>query len=245
MTGWVIAEPVRVAEVAISAPALAHQWARQEKAPGGSAVIAFREVAGRQRGGVEWLEPDAVAVSVVARPADLAPSASDVGWLAAGLATADALTTFQRSACPEPSLWWPDGIETVDGSTVADCDFTVSVLAESLLGPGRVDYVILTARIASPQFAGSGGKHRVAGALVETLRHWADLLDHPDDVKTGYQSRCATIGEVVTVSLSLHGSTRGTAVAITDNAALILRSPTGLDEVITVADARSVEKLAL
>ncbi len=225
--------PRRDADVAVSAPALAHQWARQEGAPHGSAVVAHREVAGRLRGGIEWIEPVALAVSVVARPAELPPSMSDVTWLAAGLAAAD-LEWDQR-----PGPWWPDCVQPpTDGSSDGP---KVAVTAESVLEPGRVGYALLTVRLAGTALDDPSERKRLSEAAVTTLRSWADLLDRPHEIVAAYRPECATLGQVVRVTLSPHGSTRGTAVDITDEAALLLRSPTGLEESVPVTSCRTVQ----
>ena len=239
--------PVRVAEVAVSAPALAHQWARQGSAPHGAAMAAHREIAGRGRGGVAWAEPSAVAVSIVVRPDWLASFEAEVGWLAAGLAAADAIEELgvggRGRARVEPRLWWPDQICWPADGERSDAMVTVSLLAESILEPGRVAYAVLTVRFSSSRLGDRSEREQAAEVLVAALRRWGDRLDRPGEVASAYRSRCSTIGRVVAVGLSPHGSTRGTVADITGEGALVLRSSTGLTETFPVAATRTVEPL--
>ena len=102
-------------------------------------MVADTEIAARRRGGIEWRTPDAVAVSVLARPEMLDPSAVDVGWAAAGLAAARAL-----DACRDGrrSCLWPDLI-----ACEPDDDLEVAVNSVCTLGPGRVELAALTVRV--------------------------------------------------------------------------------------------------
>ncbi len=229
----------RLAEVALSAPALAHQWARQESAPHGAAVVAHREIAARGRGGLEWTHGDAVAVSVVARPASLAPSAVDICWLATGLSAAD--TVGEMIEGRRPQVGWPDQVQVPDG--VPGGVDAVSVLAESILGPGQVAYAVLTVRLAAPFLADDGRRESVADAAVSSLQLWADRLDEPWAIAASYQDRCPTIGRAVAVERVTGGSLRGTAAAVTDQGALVVRSPTDLDQLVTVAETRTLTVL--
>ena len=225
--------PTRTAAVALSVEALLHQWARQSAAPAGAAVVADTEIAARRRGGIEWRTRDAVAVSVLARPEALEPSAVDVGWAAASLAAARAL-----DACGDGQRWcvWPDLI-----ACEPDDDLAVAVSFACTLGPGRIDLAALTVRVG-PVVAPEE-RIRVADALLLHLRDLATGLDDPASVLDAYRDRCSTLGQAVEVQMLPHGAMRGLAEDIDDAGRLVLVSPTGLRERIAVASLNHVTLL--
>ena len=219
--------------MALSVEALLHQWARQSAAPAGAAVVADAEIAARRRGGIEWRTPDAVAVSVLARPEALDPSAVDVGWAASSLAAARAL-----DACTggERSCLWPDSI------CGPDDDPEVAVSAACTLGPGRVELAVLTLRVAP--VASPGERTLLTDALLEHLREAALSLDDTCGVLDAYRERCSTLGRAVELRLLPHGSMRGLAEDVDGTGRLVLASPTGLRERIAVASLNEVRLLA-
>ncbi len=225
--------PTRTAAVALSVDALLHQWARQSAAPAGAAVVADTEIAARCRGGIEWRTRDAVAVSVLARPEVLEPSAVDVGWAAASLAAARAL-----DACCGGRRWclWPDLI-----ACEPDDDLAVAVSFACTLGPGRVDLAALTVRVG-PVFAPEE-RIRITDALLLHLRSLATGLDDPASVLDAYRDRCATLGQAIEVQMLPHGAMRGLAEDIDDSGRLVLASPTGLRERIAVSSLNNVTLL--
>lgn len=128
---------IRRVPVAVSVDALMHQWARQESAPAGSALVAEAEISARLRGGALWRTSEALAAAVLARPAELDPSGADLAWLAASLGAARALDI---AAGGEHRCEWPDAV-------LAGLGVEVAVSAVCTLGPGRVDYAILIVRL--------------------------------------------------------------------------------------------------
>ena len=225
--------PTRTAAVALSVEALLHQWARQSAAPAGAAVVADTEIAARSRGGIEWRTPDAVAVSVLARPEALDPSAVDVGWAAASLAASRAL-----DACRDGHrcCLWPDLIECEP-----DDDLDVAVSSACALGPGRVEFAALTVRVGP--VVPPEERSRITGELLEHLRDLASGLDDPASVLDAYRDRCSTLGQAVELRLLPHGSVRGLATDVDDAGRLVLASPTGLREPIAVASINEVRLL--
>ena len=153
--------------MAVSVDALMHQWARQESAPAGSALVAEAEISARLRGGALWRTSEALAAAVLARPAELDPSGVDLAWLAASLGAARALDI---AAGGEHRCEWPDAVLAGSGAEVA-------VSAVSVLGPGRVDYAILIARLGpAGAFASSVDEAGLAEGLAdsnEPRRHGA------------------------------------------------------------------------
>lgn len=221
---------IRRARVAVSVDALVQQWARQEDAPAGAAVIASSEIAGRLRGGVEWRQAGAVAVGVLARPSALDPSEVELGWLVAGLGAAAALDQSDggRHVCE-----WPDRVERA----AAGGGGGAVVSSVGQLGPGRVDHIVLIARVAGPV------DDAVGDALVAGLRVAAGLLDEPAALVEQYRHRCSTLGRRVSMTLLPWGSTRGVARDVTRTGALLLESPTGLVDPIRVAALGRLEHL--
>ena len=225
--------PTRTAAVALSVDALLHQWARQSAAPAGAAVLADTEIAARSRGGIEWRTRDAVAVSVLARPEALEPSAVDVGWAATSLAAARALDACRGG---QRRCLWPDLI-----ARELDDDPAVAISFACTLGPGRVDLAALTVRVGPV----TAPEERIwaTDALLLHLRDLAAGLDDPASVLDAYRGRCATLGQAVEVQMLPHGAMRGLAEDIDDSGRLVLASPTGLRERIAVASLNSVTLL--
>lgn len=225
--------PTRAAAVALSAEALLHQWARQSEAPEAAAVVVDVEIAARTRGGVEWRTPDAVAVSVLSRPARLDPSCADVGWLAAGLAAVQALDACRGG---RRSCMWPD-------LTVGPEDEpAVAISSACALGPGRVEFATLTVRTGPA--TSPIERTRLTDSLLEHLREAATSLHDPPPLLDAYRARCSTLGRAVELSRLPHGTMRGLAEDIDHAGRLVLASPTGLREPISVSSLNSLTLLA-
>ena len=246
---------IRRVPVAVSVDALMHQWARQESAPAGSALVAEAEISARLRGGALWRTSEALAAAVLARPAELEPSGMDLAWLAASLGAARALDI---AAGGEHRCEWPDAVLAGSGAEVA-------VSAVCTLGPGRVDYAILIARLGpasafgppvdeaglaeGPADSDGACRHGAFGppvdeaVLIGELRAAARLLDEPDELVDAYRGRCATVGCTAAVALLPHGAVRGTVRGIGADGRLEVESPTGLVERVAVSSFSSVRRL--
>ncbi len=219
---------VRHVPVALSADALMLQWARREQAPAGSAIAVDNEIAARTRGGSHWVRPDSLTVAVLARPRTLEPDVADVAWLAGGVGAAAALDdlTAERYVCH-----WPDRVECAV-EVGAQEHPSVVVTSSTLLGPGRIEHIVVIARIA-------GASHVPSASLISTtiehLRNAVGLLDEPDHIVNLYRARCATLGERLTVGLLPHGIVRGRAIDLGSDGSLVIESATGMRERIAVA----------
>lgn len=250
-----MSELVRHASVAISAPALAHQWARQEQAPSGAAVTVDTEIAGRLRGGAEWVSDDAVAVTVIARPDDLSPSATDLAWLATGLAGREAAAALSRvlsggaepsgisgpsGGVPEPVCRWPDAVVGPDLPRMV-------AAVDASLGPGRVEYVVATVRLAPVSTMTTANvdldRHAVGLTVIESLRRWLETLNRPEQLLAEYRRHCATLSELVAVTLLPRGTLKGRAAGISDSGGLVVESSTGLRQVVAVGEVGEVSRL--
>ncbi len=232
--------PTRRVEVAIAADVSLQQWARQTNAPEGAAVVAHHEIAARRRRGLEWRVEDAVAVSVLARPSMLDPASSDVVWAAASQAAARA--TEDQFGC-KCSCLWPDQVlcDDAEASTSSDASgFEVSVTTTCALGPGRIDFALLTVR-AGP-VRDTNARALYVDHLIQRLRQSAADLVEPESVIGDYQSRCVTLSKPVELRLLPHGTMRGIATSI-DRGRLVVTSPTGLQEKINVANINTVTLL--
>lgn len=250
--GWTVSE-IRRVSVAVSAEALMHQWARQESASAGSALVVDTEISARLRGGVIWRNPDPMATAVLARPAGLDPSGTDMAWLAASLGAARALDDGgRRRKLDADGAHGPDTARALDaaGGREHRCEWPDMVLAPGggevvvnavcALGPGRVDYAILTARLGP---AAAFDPPVDADGLVGELRAAARLLDEPDELVAAYRRRCSTVGCTAAVALLPHGAARGTVRGIGTDGRLEIESPTGMVERIAVSSFSSLRKL--
>ena len=220
----------RHAGFAVSVDALLQQWARREDAPSGSAYVVSTEISGRLRGGVEWRHENSISVGVLARPRALEPSEIELGWLAASLGAASALSqvTGVRYECG-----WPDRIDPSTGAGTGPSAFEVAVSSVGHLGPGRIDHIVMIVRIAAP--AQTGPLTEIAPHVVEQVRIAGRLLDEPGQLLDRYRETCSTLGRRVSLTLLPHGSVRGRARDVDHAGSLMLESPTGLVESVAVA----------
>lgn len=221
---------VRRVPVGISAEALIQQWARQDQAPHGAAMVVEAEIAARARGGIDWRHDHAVSVGLLARPRNLDVGAAEAGWLAAGLAAARALDTVVGG---HHSVAWPDA--------VAVADTEVAVTANAALSAGRVDFVTLVVRTAP--WPTKTERAALENALIAELRTAVPLLDRPADLAEMYCSRYALLNQPAQIDLLPHGTTRGVPTGISETGALIMTSPTGLEERLAVTAVRRVRPL--
>lgn len=245
---------IRRVAVAVSAEALMHQWARQESASAGSALVVGTEISARLRGGVIWRNPEPLTAAVLARPAGLDPSGADLAWLAASLGAARALdaASGRGHELDAGGAYGPDTARALDaaGGHEHRCEWPDTVLipgsaevvvnAVCALGPGRVDYAILTVRLGP---IAAFDPPVDADELVGELRAAARLLDEPDELVAAYRRRCATVGCTAAVALLPHGAARGTVRGIGADGRFEIESPTGMVERIAVSSFSSLHKL--
>ena len=167
---------------------------------------------------------------------------ADLAWPAAGLAAAGALSevTGDRYVCD-----WPDGVRSAaDGGVRTEAapePVTAATTASTHLGPGRVDYAVLTVRAAPVGMLGP--RDELIESLVRHARECIRLLDEPSELLGRYRGCCATLGRRVAVSLAPTGSIRGTAIDIAPCGGLVVRSATGLTETVAVPTLRTVTLL--
>ncbi|MDX1659602.1 MAG: hypothetical protein R3343_12335 [Nitriliruptorales bacterium] len=202
--------PVRVYPAVVSTEADAQSWARSG-APAGAVVVASYQAAPRGRAGLEW-EVDAerdLVFSMVVRP-ELADQRE--GWLYVA-----ALTGIAETLGAAAVLEWPDEI-VIDGDRAAMIGWHVE------LGPGRVDWAVLTVwrrGVDDPP-----DELRGLVAAVES-----SLATPPEEVLTSARRRCATLGRRVRALLIPMGPSgprvEGEALDLLDDGALLLATPAG------------------
>ncbi len=196
-------------------------------------MVADTEIAARCRGGIEWRSPDAIAVSVLARPSALAVASAEVSWLGASLAAVRAL---DEGLGGQRSCLWPDSVLDAE-----DDEIDVAATASCTLGPGRVEYAVLTIRVGPIDRRDK--RAALTDALLQHLRVCAFDLDEPSVVVDSYKARCATLGRLVELRLLPHGTSRGLAEDVHETGRLVVCSPTGLREEFAVATVGSVTLL--
>lgn len=220
--------------LALSADALMLQWARQELAPAGSAIIVDNEIAARTRGGSHWTRPDSLTIAVLARPRTLEPDVADLAWLAGGVGAASAFDdlTADRYVCV-----WPDRVESPSGDRQRP---EIVITASSLLGPGRIEHIVVVARITG---ASQVQDASLIPVTIEHLRRATDLLDEPERVLSLYRDRCGALGALVSVALLPTGTIQGRACDVGNDGSLVVESITGMRERIAVAAVGHVTQL--
>ena len=163
-----------------------------------------------------------MAAAVVLRPPDLRADAFDLLWLVALSSAADVLGL--RTAWPDRLVGEGDGMDPVGGIGVA-------------MLTGRVGYVTLRARLArpNPELA-----LRFADAVTGGVSLLADPADRAE-LERRHAARSVVIGRRVIARLAPRGEARGEAVGVDERGALLLCSPTGMVERVTVDSVRRVD----
>ncbi len=230
--------PFRHFQVAISAGTQALAWARQEDAPAGAVVVADLEVSPLGFRGRKWHAPpeDTLSCAMVLRPAVPAEE-GDVAWLAgavAGLQGAEAVSGRSLAA------WWPDTVvDTESGEEV------VGVKAEIQLGPGTVRSAVVSLRFDLRRLGlGADGRDDLLEAAVTSLDETSRSLAGEGGaagVAATYEQRCAFLGRRVKIKIMPKGEARGTVGGVDSTARLVLRSPNGPVERVTIDMVRELQ----
>jgi BirA family biotin operon repressor/biotin-[acetyl-CoA-carboxylase] ligase len=199
----------------------------------GLVVVADEQTAGRGRLGRTWDAPpgSSLLVSVLLRRArDPGPVV-----MAAGVALVDAV---REVAGVDAALKWPNDL-VVDDRKLA------GLLAERegdalVVGAGcNVNWESFPDALATTATACNleAGHAIDRDALLESfLDHFADSLALGDALVGAYRSRLATLGRTVRVQHVRGDDLVGTAVAVTEDGALIVRDDVGTDHTVVAAD---------
>ncbi len=224
--------------LALSADALMLQWARQEQAPAGSAIIVDNEIAARTRGGSHWTRPDSLTIAVLARPRTLEPDVAELAWLAGGIGAASA---FDDLSADRYVCVWPDRVES-SFATGGRQRPEIVITASSLLGPGRIEHVVVIARITG---ASQVPDASLIPVTIEHLRRATELLDEPERVVSLYRDRCVALGARVSIALLPTGTIQGRACDVGNDGSLVIESITGMRERVAVAAFRHMTQFPL
>jgi BirA family biotin operon repressor/biotin-[acetyl-CoA-carboxylase] ligase len=222
-------------------------------APEGTVLAAEEQLAGRGRLGRQWVSParSSIMVSVLLRPARVAPSRR--GWLPllAGVAAATAVRAATNVAA---SLKWPNDLlagerklagilaEQSGDAIVVGLGLNVSTTAAELpdTGPGAP-------LATSLQLEGAPATDRTAlltALLAEFGRRylsWTGTQPPGDPEASGlrdaYLELCTTIGQDVRVERPAGETTTGRATGVDPAGRLIVAGPDGT-EAVSAGDVR-------
>jgi BirA family biotin operon repressor/biotin-[acetyl-CoA-carboxylase] ligase len=231
-------QPFRHFKVAISAGTQALAWTRQEDAPAGATVLADVEVSPLGFRGRIWHAPAeaTLACAMVLRP-KLPAEEGDLAWLVAalgGLNGAEAVSGRSLAAC------WPDTVVDVESE-----EPVVGLKAEVQLGPGTVRSAVVSLRFDLRRLGlDDDRRDDLLEAVVNSLVAASDILAGEDGAvklaKTFEQS-CAQFNRRVKIQLLPKGEVRGVVGGVDHTARLVLRSPSDVDEHVTIDMVRELQ----
>lgn len=211
-------------------------------APEGTVVTADYQTAGRGRLGRRWLAPPGTSLlcSVLFRPAPgaeiLAP-VTDLTMLSA-LAAADAV---EATADLPVSLKWPNDLVVVGGESWRKLG---GLLAETGLSGDRLEFVIVGVGInvnvppeVLPDLAPDAtsilaetdrmtDREVLLGRFLEGVKARYERWQAGERPWAEWAARLATLGQSVRV-VTAEGERHGTAEAVDEDGALLLRTPDG------------------
>lgn len=201
--------PVRVWAAVVSLEAAAQEWARAG-GPDGGVVVTGYQAAPRGRAGRPWsVDHDAdLVLALLVRP-DL--TAEREGWLYT-------IGAVALSDTVGGAITWPADVVAADGSDAA----ALSVHAE--LGPGRVDWAVLTMLVRAPAQRAEAAR-KLLHAFDSRRR------SEPDRVLAVHRQRCSTLGRRVAARMIPLGPAgpviTGMAVDVALDGALVVETDRG------------------
>ncbi|MBA2574225.1 MAG: biotin--[acetyl-CoA-carboxylase] ligase [Actinomycetota bacterium] len=231
---------VQVVDQAPSTNALLAQRAREAagSAVEGLVVLAEHQTAGRGRLGRVWTAParSGLAMSVLVRPYDVAPSRWSWIPLLAGLAVAAAV---RREAQVEAALKWPNDVmvgerklagllvERIESTSQAPAavigvGLNVSLRANELPVPTATSLALEEAATTDRSLLARAILRNLEGLLTDWMRHGGDA--EPGGLHAAYLQACMTIGRQVRVELPNADQVEGTAVGIDSAGHLLVRN---------------------
>jgi len=221
--------------VGVSVEALASAWARRENVADGSVVIVDTEIAGRIRLGQPWLVDTANSVSVgmILRP-DIQLVQMNLLWLVGSLAAHRAATACSES---DLTIHWPDMVQVIGTNEPA-----VRVNVVTQLGPGRIEHAVVSLRFS---LNGLGLASEARAPLVESavlaLDSSSSLLaeDHEQLIDAATE-HTLLIGKQSKAVLLPRGEARGKAIAFDSEGLLVLKTATGMLELVAVDGLRQI-----
>lgn len=212
----------------------------QKGTPGGLVLLALEQTAGRGRRGAAWFAPtgESLAFSILVKPDE--PKAL---WprlaLASGLAVAEAVESFGLAA----GIKWPNDVwirgRKVAGILVeAGNDFAVvgiGINVSSAAFPSEIAEIATSLGIESDL---APRRHEVLQAIIGrfAIRHRQIGRDF-DELLAAVRERCVLTGHPVSLTTS-SGPRQGTVEGIAPDGALVLRTATGLENLIQADEVR-------
>jgi BirA family transcriptional regulator, biotin operon repressor / biotin---[acetyl-CoA-carboxylase] ligase len=200
-------------------------------APEGLVVATDFQTAGRGRLDRRWeAQPgDGLLVSVLLRPAGLAPERRSLVASAVALAARDAC---EEVAGVSPAIKWPNDL-LVGPAKLAGI-LAVESAGAIVVGMG------LNVHGGPP---GAAWLDELAGRRIDRARLlevWLRSLDLVaadwDEVAARYRRECATVGRAVSVELSAGDTVTGVASGVDDLGRLMLRAGDGSEKALAVGD---------
>jgi BirA family biotin operon repressor/biotin-[acetyl-CoA-carboxylase] ligase len=209
----------------------------------GEAVVAEMQRAGRGRRGRSWSSPAGknLYLSVVLRP-ELPPTRAPELTLVGALAACDAL----RDAGVDAGIKWPNDV-LVGGRKIA------GILTELSAEPDHVHWIVLGVGVNlnarredfPPELRDEATSVLIergqpvpralfAAALLATLEKWLDVHREEgfDAIRDAWKGRSVTLGRAVRVRMG-DRDVDGTAEELDASGALLVRTATGLERVMT------------
>jgi BirA family transcriptional regulator, biotin operon repressor / biotin---[acetyl-CoA-carboxylase] ligase len=216
-------------------------------APEGLLVIAEEQTAGRGRTGRTWITPlgQAIAISLILRPANLPADQATQLMMLAGLAVCQAV---EQVTALQPELKWPNDV-LLSGKKVA------GLLLETALRGDQLDYAVLglglNVNFAPPpeevDFPATSlqaeartklDRQPLLRAILEQLEALYPLVGAPNQaLYRAWSARLALIGEPIVVRTT-EGDQTGLMEGVTPDGALLLKQPNGQMLKLLAGDVR-------
>ncbi len=202
--------------------------AAQAGAASGSVLVAEHQSAGRGRFARRWeaAPGTSVAISLLLRPAGVAPERWPWLPLISGVAVAEALTTLGVRA----GVKWPNDV-VIDGrklcgilsERVGDAA-VIGIGINTTLGADQLPVPTATSlRLEGCEASATAVVAEVLAAFEPAYRRWAAGAE----LRHWYGERCTTVGRDVRVLESETRSVEGHAVGVDALGRLLVRTPTG------------------
>jgi len=202
----------------------------------GLVVVADVQTAGRGRLDRTWEAPpgSSLLVSVLLR-ASSPPAPPACVVMAAGLALAEAVAEVAGVA---PALKWPNDLVVGDrklAGLLAETDDDALVVGAgcNVNWPEFPPELSATATACNLEAGRAVDRDALLDAYLDALDR---RLGAGDAVVADYRAQLATLGRKVRVQQIRGDDLVGTATAVTDDGALVVRDDAGIDHTITTAD---------
>lgn len=238
--------PFRFYPLVGSTQDLARTWALADpRVPAGAVIIAEMQTAGRGRQGRPWHSPagSSIMTSVIVRPALPAGQLPRL-TAAAGIAVAETISTLLPGAV---ELKWPNDVLVRDrkiAGILTEATWIGERLVAVIIGIGlnvRTDFTGTDLEAQATSLEREAGheldRHPILVDLLNALDRWMGQAGEPV-LMEAWRGWLGTLGRRVTV-YPQHGTAepfQGTAEAVDDSGALLVRLDSGAVERVVAAD---------